>query len=248
MEHRGPVLDRRPDGRDMAGVGPPGLNRVSPVTVSAAEMSEGQRLFDHETFGGNGRTCRTCHSGDDGTIDPAEVAERLSEDPSEPLFRHDGLDDFFSGTSRIAAHATILIERDLPEGVVLVDDPSATSVVLARGVPSTVNTPGLDPALMYDMRDADLQAQASGAITRHAQADHRADDGTTRRHRHLPANRQPLLFEQVVEVVRPGRCQLQNCRRDTRRPRSAGGSSSSMRRGTRRARRGCVPCVTAGRC
>jgi hypothetical protein len=149
---------------------PAGPNNPSPVTVSAAEMSEGQRLFDHETFGGNGRTCRTCHSGDDGTIDPAEVTERLSEDPSEPLFRHDGLDDFFSGISRIAAHATILIERDLPEGVVLVDDPSATSVVLARGVPSTVNTPGLDPALMYDMRDLDLQAQASGAITRHAQA------------------------------------------------------------------------------
>ena len=149
---------------------PPGLNRVSPLTVAAAEMSEGQRLFDHETFGGNGRTCRTCHSGDDGTIDSAEVAERFSENPSEPLFRHDGLDDFFSGTSRIAAHATILIERDLPEGVVLVDDPSATSVVLARGVPSTVNTPGLDPALMYDMRDLDLQVQASGAIARHAQA------------------------------------------------------------------------------
>ena len=151
-------------------LGPPGLNRVSPLTVSAAAMPEGQRLFDHETFGGNGRTCRTCHSGDDGTIDLEEVAERLAENPSEPLFRHDGLDDFFSGTSRIAAHATILIERDLPEGVVLVDDPSATSVVLARGVPSTVNTPGLDPALMYDMRDPDLQAQASGAITRHAQA------------------------------------------------------------------------------
>ena len=64
--------------------GPPGLNRASPLTVAAAEMSEGQRLFDHETFGGNGRTCRTCHSGDDGTIDPAEVAERFSENPSEP--------------------------------------------------------------------------------------------------------------------------------------------------------------------
>jgi cytochrome c peroxidase len=150
--------------------GPPGLNRPSPLTVAAAEVSEGQRLFDHETFGGNGRTCRTCHSGDDGTIDPAEVADRLAENPSDPLFSHDGLDDFFSGTSRIAAHATILIERDLPEGVVLVDDPSATSVVLARGVPSTVNTPGLDPALMYDMRDVDLEVQASGAIDRHSQA------------------------------------------------------------------------------
>ena len=150
--------------------GSPGPNRLSSLTVAAAEVSEGQRLFDHETFGGNGRTCRTCHSGDDGTIDPAEVAERLAENPSDPLFSHDGLDDFFSGTSRIAAHATILIERDLPEGVVLVDDPSATSVVLARGVPSTVNTPGLDPALMYDMRDVDLEVQASGAIDRHSQA------------------------------------------------------------------------------
>ena len=157
-----------------AGVGlawaPPGLTRAAATAVSAAGTDEGRQLFDHETFGGNGRTCRTCHSGADGTIDPAEVAERLAEDPFEPLFRHDGLDDFVSGTSRIAAHATILIERELPEGVVLVDDPSASSIVLARGVPSTVNTPGLDPALMYDMRDADLQLQAAGAIARHAQA------------------------------------------------------------------------------
>jgi cytochrome c peroxidase len=99
-----------------------------------------------------------------------EVAERLAEDPSDPLFLHDGLDDFFGGTSRITAHATILIERELPQGVVMLDDPSATSVVVARGVPSTVNTPALDAALMYDMRDLDLQGQASGAIERHAQA------------------------------------------------------------------------------
>jgi hypothetical protein len=141
-----------------------------PFQVSAAEIDEGQRLFDHETFGGNGRTCRTCHSGNDGTITLEEVGERLLEDGSDPLFLHDGLDDFFSGTTRIAAHATILIERELPEGVVLVEDPAATSVVFARGVPSTVNTPALDPALMYDMRNPDLQDQASGAIDRHAQA------------------------------------------------------------------------------
>jgi cytochrome c peroxidase len=136
--------------------------------VSAAEPTAGQRLFDHETFGGNGRTCRTCHSGDDGTIDPAEVLERLATDPSDPLFTHDGLDDFVSGTSRITAHATMLIERDLPAGVTLLDDPTATAVVVARGVPSTVNTPALDPALMYDMRDATLEQQAAGAISRHA--------------------------------------------------------------------------------
>ena len=150
----------------------PALVRSSwmPVEASAAAASEGQRLFDHETFGGNGRTCRTCHSGNDGTITLEEVEKRLLEDPSDALFLHDGLDDFFSGTTRIAAHATILIERELPEGVVLVDDPSATSVVFARGVPGTVNTPALDPALMYDIRNPNLQDQASAAIARHAQA------------------------------------------------------------------------------
>ena len=65
----------------------PGVDRGISSAVSAAELGEGQRLFDHETFGGNGRTCRTCHSGDDGTIDPAEVAERLSQNPSDPLLQ-----------------------------------------------------------------------------------------------------------------------------------------------------------------
>src|SRR5829696_1934741 len=77
------------------------------LAAAAAGISDGQRLFDDETFGGNGRTCRTCHSGSDGTIDPQEVAERLATNPSDPLFLHDGLDGFSGGTSRIAAHATI---------------------------------------------------------------------------------------------------------------------------------------------
>ena len=64
----------------------PGPSSWVAVEASAAGVHEGQRLFDHETFGGNGRTCRTCHSGDDGTIDPEEVGERLPEDPSDPLF------------------------------------------------------------------------------------------------------------------------------------------------------------------
>jgi cytochrome c peroxidase len=141
-----------------------------PIVVPTDAASEGRRLFADETFGGNGRTCQTCHSGNDGTITLDEVSQRLRDDPSDVLFLHDGLDDFFSGTTRIAAHGTVLIERELPEGVVLVDDPSATSVVLARGVPSTVNTPALDQALMYDIRNPNLQDQASGAIARHAQA------------------------------------------------------------------------------
>ena len=176
------------------------------LAASAAEISDGQRLFDHETFGGNGRTCRTCHSGNDGTIDPQEVAERLAQEPSDPLFLHDGLDDFFGGTSRIAAHATILIERELPEGVVMLDDPSATSVVVARGVPRTVNTPALDAALMYDMRDPDLLAKRRARSTRHAQAASPPMADQLAAIAEFQQTGQAVLFEQGPEVVRGRRC------------------------------------------
>src|SRR4029079_3103116 len=81
----------------------------------------------------------------------------------------DGLDDGVSGTSRIEQHATIRIERPLPPNVRIAGDPSATSVVLLRGIPSTLNTPALDPALMYDLRARNLNDQALGAIHDHAQ-------------------------------------------------------------------------------
>src|ERR1044072_9634094 len=53
----------------------------------------GKPLFDHETFGGNGRTCLTCHGRDTGTISPEEVQARFADDPNDPLFVHDGSDD-----------------------------------------------------------------------------------------------------------------------------------------------------------
>ena len=34
------------------------------------DLLEGRRLFERETFGGNGRTCETCHSQDTGTVSP----------------------------------------------------------------------------------------------------------------------------------------------------------------------------------
>jgi len=68
-------------------------------------------LFRKETFGGNGRTCETCHSPSTGTRSPEDVQELLAENPNDPLFLHDGLDDGVSGTSRIAEHATIRVVR-----------------------------------------------------------------------------------------------------------------------------------------
>jgi cytochrome c peroxidase len=138
------------------------------VVVGGQQQEDG-RLFRKETFGGNGRTCETCHSRSTGTLSPADVLKLLLEDPSHPLFLHDGLDDGVSGTSRIAEHATIRVVRPLPPNVRIAEDPSATSVVVLRGIPTTLNTPALDSALMYDLRARTLSDQALGAIHDHAQ-------------------------------------------------------------------------------
>jgi hypothetical protein len=141
-----------------------------PPPPTQPDLAEGERLFDHETFGGNGRTCMTCHMVENGTITLEAVAERFAADPDDALFRHDGLDDGFAGARRILAHGTIRVELELPPHVSLVDNPSQRSIVVLRGVPTTMNTPALDQAiLMYDLRDTNLQDQARGAIRAHAQ-------------------------------------------------------------------------------
>ena len=150
---------------------PPSLDcdpRLSELCAKR-RLQEGRRLFDEETFGGNGRTCRTCHTKKIGTFSPEDALIRLAENPNDPLFVHDGLDDGFAGTTRITQHATVRIEIPLPPGVALLDG-SAESVILNRGTPTTMNTPALDPFLMYDTREPNLQQQALNAIRNHAQS------------------------------------------------------------------------------
>jgi cytochrome c peroxidase len=65
--------------------------------------------------------------------------------------------------------ATVLMKIPLAPNVRLADDPGARSVILRRGIPTTLNTPALDPVLMLDGRQPTLQAQAMGAIRDHAQ-------------------------------------------------------------------------------
>jgi cytochrome c peroxidase len=136
---------------------------------ASRRLREGRRLFDVETFGGNGRTCRTCHTKQTGTLSPEQIQTRLAETPDDALFVHDGLDDGLTGTSRITGHATIRIEIPLPPGVILADDPGRRSVILNRGIPTTMNTPALDPVLMYDTREPNLRRQAFNAVHGHAQ-------------------------------------------------------------------------------
>lgn len=137
---------------------------------SVGNRKDGQRLFERETFAGNGRTCLTCHTRETGTVSPEEAQRRFQADPFDPLFLHDGSDDGQGrGATRIQKDGTILVEIALPPNVTLADDPNAKSVVLRRGVPSTLNAPALDPVLMWDGRQQNLETQALGAIRDHAQ-------------------------------------------------------------------------------
>ena len=131
---------------------------------------DGQQLFERETFGGNGRTCLTCHSRATGTVSPQDAQKRFQADPQDPLFLHDGSDDGNgNGVTRMLADATILMTIPLPPNVRLADS-SDRFVVVRRGIPTTLNTPALDPVLMLDGRQRTLEQQADGAIHDHAQA------------------------------------------------------------------------------
>ena len=82
---------------------------------------------------------------------------------------HDALDDDGVGTTRVQTHATIRYTVPLPPWVSLADDPGATQVTVFRGIPSTRNTPALDPVLLHDGRAPTLQEQALVAIHDHNQ-------------------------------------------------------------------------------
>lgn len=143
----------------------------------------GRRLFEEETFGGNGRTCQSCHTRGSRTISPEQARALFAQDPGDPLFQGDARDDFGSRSplpclgappfacgatfDRFLAHATIVVGIDLHEAVT-VDDTSARKVFLNRGIPSTVDTPALIPELMYDGRAPTVEEQARDALAGHA--------------------------------------------------------------------------------
>ena len=141
-------------------------------------VSEGHRLFESETFGGNGRTCRTCHSRTTGTVSPGDAQQLFKTHPDDPLFLADGSDDGNgNGTTRIQLHATILMSIPLPPTIKLVVNSvvtNATHVTVFRGIPTTLNTPGFEalaaenPVIMLDGRQPSLESQALGAIQDHA--------------------------------------------------------------------------------
>jgi hypothetical protein len=152
------------------------------VDTPAYADERGRRLFEEETFGGNGRTCQSCHGRGSRTISPEQARALFERNPGDPLFQADARDDF-GGSSplpclgapfacgatfdRFLAHATIVVGIDLHPAVT-VDDGSARKVFLNRGIPSTVDTPALVLELMYDGRAPTIQEQARNALAGHA--------------------------------------------------------------------------------
>src|SRR6185436_2391699 len=94
-------------------------------------VARGAQIFFNETFGGNGRTCGTCHRADDNlTIDPAFIAKLP---PTDPLF--------VAETNPALAkleNPTLLRTRGLIlENVDGFEDPTHKFVM--RGVPHTLS-------------------------------------------------------------------------------------------------------------
>src|SRR5262245_42553753 len=172
---------------------------------STGNRQDGKHLFERETFGGNGRTCLTCHSRTTGTVSPLDARMRHAADPKDPLFVHDGSDDGLgNGVTRMLSDATILMEIPLPPNVSLADDPSVRSVVLRRGIPTTLNTPALDPALMYDGRERNLQTQALGAIRAHTQHTEEPGESDLRRIAEFQLTDAFFTSNQLMQFARGG--------------------------------------------
>jgi cytochrome c peroxidase len=143
---------------------------VGPANLgeSVGHRMDGKRVFELEQFGGNGRTCVTCHSSETGTVTPAEVRERFAQNPNDPLFRakdsdhgdglsYNRLSEFGLFTVKVKTHPNCLPAEDL----------TAKEVTLFRGTGNTINTAPLDDTLMLDGRANNLEDQALGAVQAH---------------------------------------------------------------------------------
>lgn len=137
--------------------------------VLSRQQRAGKRVFEKETFGGNGRVCSTCHIGRSGTFTPEQARELFARNPKNPLFRSidsdDGIGDSYN---RLLTHGTVRIPIPLPANAEIVGEPGNRTAVVFRGTPSTNNV-AFENVLMLDGRFADLQNQSLGAVETHYQ-------------------------------------------------------------------------------
>lgn len=144
---------------------------AAPNESRRAPYELGEDVFFHETFGGNGRTCATCHDPrNEFTVSPELVRQRYQLDPGHPLFRPIDSDDGRGNDYRtLLDHALFRVTIPLHPNVTLVDAPLERTITVWRGVPSIANV-GLTAPYLADGRAATLPEQALGAIRGHMQS------------------------------------------------------------------------------
>jgi cytochrome c peroxidase len=149
------------------------LIHASVIAADAADPgNNGEFLFDKATFGGNGRTCETCHTAQTGTFSIEEAQARFAKNPNDSLFRQPDSDNLNGQTyNRLLTTGTIKIDVPMAPNVRLTDNPSARTVTLFRATPTVKNVTTLVEFLMSDGRESssNLQHQALSAIHQHTQ-------------------------------------------------------------------------------
>jgi len=145
-----------------------GTGLTAPNDTRRSPYEFGEDVFFHETFGGNGRTCATCHDPrNEFTVSPELARQRFEADPGHPLFRPIDSDDGRGNDyTTLLEHALFRVGIPLHPNVSLVDAPSERTIRVWRGVPSIANV-GLTGPYLQDGRAATLPEQALGAIRGH---------------------------------------------------------------------------------
>ena len=148
----------------------PDHDAIAEALFDAASYELGRRIFFESTFGGNGRTCATCHvPRDEFTFSPELARSRFELDPEDPLFRPiDSNDGEGRDYSNILDHALVRVSITLHENVSVVGDPDRRTIDVWRGTPTIANV-ALTAPFLSDGRALDLIEQASGAIRDHMQ-------------------------------------------------------------------------------
>lgn len=154
-----------------------------PLTPEAL-IAEGRRLFFEETFGGNGRTCGTCHPEPDFAIGPADIAAMTPADPVFGGALDMDVDAVRRGLFRYPLGGSGFLDAD---------------ITVLRGVPSIANV-GRTAPFLTDGRAERLEDLSVDAVLLHA-----LDGAVDRPGERTPTGReQEALAAFQLSVALPG--------------------------------------------
>lgn len=160
-------------------------------TVPPTPPTPGQLLFTDSTFGGNGRTCATCHIPPTFKINVQQIQ---SLPPEHPLFA--GLVDLSPNFINNG-----LFQAELPTS-------DGGSIVVHRGLPPLFALGETAPYLA-DGRAATLQEQINGAVLTHFHDDDMSDPG-----KRMPTEQELAeLIDYMLNVITPGTPPVQDSTR-----------------------------------